>query len=35
LDYQFAGGAHGGTIQTAFTFDLQTGEQFKLQDFFT
>ena len=34
LNYQFAGGAHGGTIQTAFTFDLESGKQFKLQDFF-
>lgn len=34
LNYQFAGGAHGGTIQTAFTFDLKSGELFKLQEFF-
>lgn len=32
-NYQYAGGAHGSTIQTAYTFDLNTGKQLKLADF--
>lgn len=31
-NYQYAGGAHGGTIQTSYTFDLNTGKQLKLTD---
>jgi inhibitor of cysteine peptidase len=31
-DYQYAGGAHGTTIQTAFTFDLISGRDLKLRD---
>ena len=34
LDYQFAGGAHGSTIQTAYTFNLKTGTQYSLKDLF-
>jgi len=29
-NYQYAGGAHGGTVQTAYTFDLNTGKQLSL-----
>ncbi|WP_164918971.1 MULTISPECIES: DUF3298 and DUF4163 domain-containing protein [Acutalibacteraceae] len=29
-NYQYEGGAHGGTIQTAYTFDLNTGKQLSL-----
>ena len=32
MDYQYAGGAHGNTIQTAYTFDLQTGKVLALSD---
>lgn len=31
-NYQYEGGVHGSTIQTAFTFDLNTGKQLKLSD---
>ncbi|MFU0832716.1 MAG: DUF3298 domain-containing protein [Oscillospiraceae bacterium] len=31
-NYQYAGGAHGSTIQTAYTFDLNTGHQLTLSD---
>lgn len=31
-NYQYAGGAHGSTIQTAHTFDLNTGRQLTLSD---
>ena len=31
-NYQYAGGAHGSTIQTAYTFDLNTGCQLTLSD---
>lgn len=34
VDYQYAGGAHGLTIQRAYTFDLSTGEPLGLADFF-
>ncbi len=33
-NYQFAGGAHGTTVQTAYTYDLNTGKQLQLQDLF-
>jgi|GEM_PF-575883 len=33
-DYEFAGGAHGSTIQTGLTFDLATGENLALADLF-
>ncbi len=32
LDYQYAGGAHGGTVQTGVTFDLSTGKELGLSD---
>lgn len=31
-DYQYAGGAHGGTVQRAYTFDLTTGKALQLSD---
>lgn len=31
-DYQYSGGAHGGTLQTGLTFDLATGKMLKLND---
>jgi len=31
-EYQYAGGAHGSTTQSSYTFDLQTGEELKLND---
>jgi inhibitor of cysteine peptidase len=31
-DYQYSGGAHGSTVQTACTFDLATGRTLKLSD---
>jgi inhibitor of cysteine peptidase len=31
-EYQYAGGAHGSTVQTAYTFDLSTGKTLKLGD---
>lgn len=33
-NYQFAGGAHGSTVQTSYTFDLSTGKQLQLVDLF-
>lgn len=32
LDYQYTGGAHGSTWQSAYTFDLQTGTALSLSD---
>ena len=34
INYEYAGGAHGSTVQTAYTFDLKTGQQFALKDLF-
>jgi predicted secreted protein len=31
-DYQYAGGAHGSTVQRSWTFDLNTGKALKLGD---
>ena len=31
-DYQYAGGAHGSTIQSSYTFDLSTGKMLSLSD---
>lgn len=31
-DYQYAGGAHGSTVQTSYTFDLNTGKALNLSD---
>ncbi len=33
-EYQYAGGAHGYTIQTAYTLNLETGQQYALRDLF-
>jgi inhibitor of cysteine peptidase len=32
LDYQYTGGAHGSTIQKAYTLDLQTGKEYTMKD---
>jgi hypothetical protein len=32
--YQFAGGAHGGTVAETYTFDKKTGERIELADLF-
>jgi len=34
LDYQYTGGAHGSTIQKAYTLDLQTGKEYAMKDLF-
>lgn len=34
LDYQYTGGAHGGTVQSSHTFDLATGAEYRLEDLF-
>lgn len=34
MDYQYAGGAHGLTVQSSHTFNLKTGEEYKLKDLF-
>ncbi len=34
-DYQYAGGAHGTTVQTSFTIPLKTGQPMALKDLFT
>jgi inhibitor of cysteine peptidase len=34
LDYQYTGGAHGSTIQKAYTLDLQTGKEYAMEDLF-
>ena len=34
LDYQYTGGAHGSTIQKAYTIDLQTGKEYAMKDLF-
>ncbi len=31
-NYQYTGGAHGLTVQSSHTFDLKTGEEYKLKD---
>lgn len=31
-DYQYTGGAHGLTIQSSHTFNLNTGEEYKIKD---
>lgn len=31
-DYQYAGGAHGSTVQSSYTFDLSTGKNLSLSD---
>jgi len=32
FNYQYTGGAHGITVQSSYTFDLKTGEEYKLED---
>jgi len=32
MDYQYAGGAHGSTVQSSHTFNLKTGEEYQLKD---
>jgi inhibitor of cysteine peptidase len=32
MDYQYAGGAHGTTVQSAYTFDLKPGDVLALED---
>lgn len=34
LDYQYTGGAHGQTVQSSYTFNLKTGEEYGLKDLF-
>jgi inhibitor of cysteine peptidase len=34
LDYQYMGGAHGSTIQKAYTFDLTTDEEYAMKELF-
>lgn len=34
LNYQYAGGAHGNTLQTSYTINLETGKQYSLKDLF-
>lgn len=33
-NYQYTGGAHGFTVQSSHTFNLKTGEEYKLKDLF-
>ena len=33
-DYQYSGGAHGLTVQSSLTFDLETGKEYQLKDIF-
>lgn len=33
-NYEYAGGAHGSTVQTAYTYDIKTGLQLTLKDLF-
>lgn len=35
LNYQYTGGAHGGTIQSSLTYNLKTGQEYMLADLFT
>ncbi|MCR4434446.1 MAG: DUF4163 domain-containing protein [Clostridiales bacterium] len=32
MNYQYTGGAHGITVQSSHTFNLKTGEEYKLKD---
>lgn len=34
LNYTYAGGAHGNTLQRSFTFDAETGRSYKLGELF-
>lgn len=33
-NYQYAGGAHGNTVQTSYTFSLESGQKYTLKDLF-
>lgn len=35
LDYRYTGGAHGSTVQSSHTYDLNTGVEYQLKDLFT
>lgn len=32
MNYQYTGGAHGITVQSSHTLNLETGEEYKLRD---
>lgn len=34
LDYQYAGGAHGSTVESSYTINLKTGKMYSLKDLF-
>lgn len=34
LDYRYTGGAHGSTLQSSYTYDLNTGVAYQLKDLF-
>lgn len=34
MDYQYTGGAHGSMVQSSYTFNLNTGEEYRLKDLF-
>jgi hypothetical protein len=34
MDYLYSGGAHGGTVQSSYTFDLKTGKEYEIKDLF-
>jgi inhibitor of cysteine peptidase len=34
MDYQYSGGAHGITVQSSYTFDLETGTEYEIKDLF-
>lgn len=34
MDYQYTGGAHGMTVQSSYTIDLETGKVYNLKDLF-
>ncbi len=33
-DYMYTGGAHGGTVRSSYTVDLDTGRTYSLKDLF-
>lgn len=32
MNYQYAGGAHGSTVQSSYTLNIETGEEYELKD---
>lgn len=34
MNYQYTGGGHGSMVQSSYTFNLNTGEEYKLKDLF-